>query len=271
MAPCSDAIPGSCPIDRTEGPVAAPHRVTPVSETGYVHSVESAGMLDGPGVRYVLFLSGCPLRCLYCHNPDAMRMSMGKSRQAKEVLDEIERQRPFLRRGGVTLSGGEPMLQAGFAKRLLLGCREMGLHTAVDTTGYLGERVDESMLKATDLWLLDIKSFLPETYRKVTGVELQPTLDFAKRVADRGGRMWIRFVLVPGLTDEPANIAGVASFTAGLGSAVERVEVLPFHKLGEYKWQALGKQYALTDTLPPTPEETENARARFRAHGLEVF
>ncbi len=270
MPSCLNAFTGPCPIDLTPRPAGGTPWITPISETGFVHSVESAGMLDGPGVRFVLFLSGCPLRCLYCHNPDALRISMGKCREATELLNEIERQRPFLRRGGVTLSGGEPILQAGFAKRLLLGCKEMGLHTAVDTTGYLGERVDESMLNATDLWLLDIKSFLPETYRRVTGVELQPTLDFARRVAERGGRMWIRFVLVPGLTDEPANISGVAAFAAGLGPAVERVEVLPFHKLGEYKWRALGKQYALTETLPPSPEAIEAARARFRAHGLRV-
>lgn len=239
-------------------------------ESGYVHSVESAGMLDGPGLRFVIFLSGCPLNCLYCHNPDAACMTRGEIRRATDLLREIRSCLTFIRNGGVTLSGGEPVLQPAFVKRLLRGCKEMGLHTAIDTTGYLGDWVDDEMLANTNLWLLDIKSFIPETYKWVTGVDLQPTLDFARRLADLGKSIWIRFVLVPGLTDAEENIAGVAGFAAALGSPVERVEVLPFHKMGEYKWRTLGKPYTLGATPVPTPAQVEACRAIFRKHGLTV-
>lgn len=240
----------------------------PARTAGHVHSVESAGMLDGPGLRYVVFLAGCPLRCQYCHNPDTQCLSASPLRQAGEILGEIAALRPFLRRGGVTFSGGEPLVQAGFLKTLLRGAKALGLHTAVDTTGHLGGRVDDELLALTDLWLLDLKSFVPETHRRVTGVEVGPTLDFARRLAAGGHRLWLRFVLVPGLTDAPENIDGVARFAAGLGSAVERVEVLPFHKMGEHKWRQLGLDYRLADTQPPDPETTERARGRFRALGL---
>lgn len=238
------------------------------AEVGHVHSVESAGMIDGPGVRFVVFLAGCPLRCIYCHNPDTACSSHGELRTAESVLDEVRRQRPFLRRGGVTFSGGEPMMQPGFLRALLRGCREMGLHTAVDTSGFLGVNADSEILDLTDLWLLDIKSSDPDTYRRVTGVELQPTLDFARRLAAAGKRMWVRFVLVPGLTDEPGNIDGVAAITAELGDAVEKAEVLPFHQLGRAKWESLGKTYPLADTPPAGDEETEAARERFRQVGV---
>lgn len=240
-------------------------------ESGYVHSVESAGMLDGPGVRFVAFLSGCPLHCAYCHNPDAACMTRGEIRWANDVLHEIRNCLTFIRRGGVTLSGGEPVMQPAFAKRLLRGCKEMELHTAMDTTGYLGDWVDDEMMANTDLWLLDIKSFIPEIYKRVTGVNVQPTLDFARRLSDLGKSMWIRFVLVPGLTDSPDNVAGIADFAATLGNSLQRVEVLPFHKMGEYKWREMNKAYTLTNTQPPTTEETEACRETFRQRGLMVY
>ncbi len=149
--------------------------------------------------------------------------------------------------------------------------KKLGLHTAVDTSGHLGSRVDDELLELTDLWLLDIKSFDPATYKKVTGVDRETTLAFARRLAARGKRMWIRFVLVPGLTDATDNIEGVASFVASLGPAVERVDVLPFHKMGETKWAALGRTYQLADTLPPTAEETERARMIFRGLGIPTY
>ena len=228
-------------------------------------------MLDGPGIREVIFLSGCPLRCLYCHNPDTACLSNGEERGAEELLNDLARRRHFLRHGGLTLSGGEPLVQIGFVKTLLRGAKQLGLHTAVDTSGFLGERVDVEILALTDLWLLDIKSWLPETYRRVTGVALAPTLKFAQRLAAAYRPMWIRFVLVPGLTDAEENVRGVAEFTSTLGSAVERVEVLPFHKLGEAKWEANGLPYTLRETPPPTPEATEAARAIFREGGLLVY
>lgn len=239
--------------------------------TGRVHSIETAGMLDGPGIRQVIFLTGCPLRCQYCHNPDTACFTNGTEQSAETLLSDIARRRHFLQHGGLTLSGGEPLVQIGFVKTLLRGAKQLGLHTAVDTSGFLGARVDDELLALTDLWLLDIKSWMPETYRKVTGVELAPTLHFAQRLATAHRPMWIRFVLVPGLTDAEENIRGVADFTASLGRAVERVEVLPFHKMGEAKWEANGLPYTLHDTPPPTPEATESARAIFRTRGLPVY
>jgi pyruvate formate lyase activating enzyme len=238
---------------------------------GRVHSIESAGMLDGPGIRHVIFLSGCPLRCLYCHNPDTVCAENGGLRHADTLLEEVARRKAFLRGGGLTISGGEPLAQPGFVKTLLAGAKALGLHTAVDTSGHLGSRVDDELLELTDLWLLDIKSFVPSIYKRVTGVDRAPTLAFARRLAARKRPMWIRFVLVPGLTDGAENIEGVAAFAAGLGDAVERVDVLPFHKMGEAKWAASGRHYTLTETQPPSAEATEAAREIFRSHGLRIF
>lgn len=263
MSPPVAITPASAPIF-VEGP--------PSAGFGRVHSVESAGMLDGPGVRFVAFLAGCPLRCLYCHNPDTACLTDSPLRSGDDLLAEIRRHLPFIRRGGVTISGGEPMVQPEFVKVLLRGAKTLGLHSAIDTTGYLGRRVDDEHLALTDLWLLDVKSYVPETYRSVTGVDLAPTLEFARRLAAAGKKMWLRFVLVPGLTDAPENIDGVARFAASLGSAVQRVEVLPFHKLGEYKWAQLGRTYTLQNTPAASPAEAEAARERFRSHGLaEVY
>lgn len=232
---------------------------------GRVHSVESGGMIDGPGVRYVAFLSGCPLRCLYCHNPDTASPTNGTARTAASLVDEIRRQRHFLR--GVTISGGEPLAQADFCKEVLRGVRALGLHTAIDTSGHLGEHVDDELLALTDLWLLDIKSSDAATHLKTTGVDREPARAFARRLAAAGRPMWIRFVLVPGLTDATENITGVAEFVATLGPSVERIEVLPFHQMGRHKWDALGRIYQLADTPPATPEQAEAAREIFRRHG----
>jgi len=249
----------------------APAAVCEPVRAGCVHSIETAGMLDGPGIRQVIFLTGCPLRCLYCHNPDAMCLNHGELRGTSELLADLSRRRAFLRGGGLTISGGEPLVQPGFVKTLLRGAKEQGLHTAIDTSGYLGARVDDELMALTDLWLLDIKSFIPATYKRVTGVDVEPTLVFARRLAALKRPMWIRFVLVPGLTDAVENVEGLAAFVASLGSAVERVEVLPFHKMGERKWKELGLPYTLADTPPPTPEATEAVRVIFRSVGLDVF
>ena len=241
------------------------------SVDGYIHSVETLGTVDGPGVRYVIFAQGCPLRCLYCHNPDSFKMKAGRFVASGVLLDEIRGMADFLgrARGGVTISGGEPLVQPEFIASILRGCKEMNLHTALDTTGYLGAAATDAMLDDIDLVLLDIKSFDPAIYRRVTGVELQPTLDFARRLDGRGNRMWIRFVLVPGLTDDPANVEGLADFVASL-KLVERVEVLPFHKLGEFKWKELQMAYQLGDTQIPTPESIERVHGIFASRGLTV-
>lgn len=238
---------------------------------GWIHSTEAGGAVDGPGIRHVLFLSGCMLRCRYCHNPDTWHMHQGTPTTSREVLKEIASYAKFLihAKGGVTLSGGEPLVQPDFVAAILRGCKEMGLHTALDTAGFLGLHADDYLLADVDLVLLDIKAFSEATYRDLTGVALQPTLDFAERLARLGKPVWLRYVLLPGYTDKFDEIEGLAAFAARLGN-VERVDVLPFHKMGEFKWAAAGTPYTLADTEPPTPELTERARATFRAHGLTV-
>ena len=238
---------------------------------GYIHSVETLGTVDGPGVRYVNFTQGCPMRCLYCHNPDTFRMKQGRQVSSNDLLADIRKSANFLRRarGGVTISGGEPLFQTKFVTALLRGCKAMKLHTVIDTTGFPGNRTPDSLLADVDLVLLDIKSFDPITHSRVTGVEVQPTLDFARRLSALGKPMWIRFVLVPGLTDAPENIEGMADFIATL-ETVERVEVLPFHKMGEFKWQELGLQYELASTPSPSPEAVQQAKQVFSSRGLQV-
>lgn len=239
--------------------------------TGSVHSWDLSTGVDGPGTRFVMFVAGCPLRCLYCQNPDTWEMRRGTRRTVSEVLARIDRYRGVFAAtgGGVTISGGEPLLQPAFTGAVLRGCAERGIHTALDTSGFLGARASDQMLADTSLVLLDIKSSDPVTYQKVTGRELAPTLAFARRLADLGRPVWVRFVLVPGLTDERSNVEGVAEIVAGLGN-VERVDVLPYHRLGEAKHAALGIPYPLEGTAGPTAEETATARGAFEERGLVV-
>jgi pyruvate formate lyase activating enzyme len=247
-------------------------------ELGSVHSWELVTSVDGPGTRLTYFLSGCALRCLYCQNPDTWRLPDGLPTMLKEVTDRIDHYAPVLTatHGGVTLSGGEPLVQPAFVAQIFRHCRSIGVHTALDTSGFLGARADDALLDDTDLVLLDVKSGLPETYLKVTGRELAPTLAFGRRLASRGNTMWVRFVLVPGLTDAVDNVAAVADYVQslqalGAGGAVQRVEILPFHQMGESKWNALGLPYSLADTQPPSGELLDRVRAQFRDRGLTVF
>lgn len=246
---------------------------------GSVHSWELVTAVDGPGTRFTTFLSGCPLQCLYCHNPDTLQMKDGHPVTSDELLRRIARYAGIFRAtgGGITLSGGEVLMQPAFAARILRGAKELGIHTALDTSGFLGAAATDDMLADVDLVLLDVKSGDPDTYRRVTGRELEPTLDFGRRLAEmaHGPEVWIRFVLVPGLTDDARNVERVAAYAASLNEimpgTVTRVEVLPFHQMGRDKWAALGRDYALADTEPPTPELTERVRAQFRAHGLTTY
>lgn len=240
--------------------------------TGRVHSWDLSTGVDGPGTRFVLFVNGCPLRCLYCANPDTWHMRDGRQATADEVMAEIEKYRAFINTagGGVTITGGEPLLQPAFTASVLRRCKEAGLHTALDTSGFLGARATDELLADTDLVLLDIKSFDVRTYRKLTGGELAPTLNFATRLNRLGSRMWIRYVLVPGWTDTPEAVDGLARFLVSLGN-VDRVEVLPFHKLGAAKYDALGLPFPLRDTPSPGPELVRRVREQFRERGLTAF
>lgn len=237
---------------------------------GFVHSVEVGSFVDGPGVRYVVFLAGCPLRCQYCHNPDTWKCK-GEPREAFRVVAEIAKTAAFLKagHGGVTISGGEPLAQPEFVLDILRGAKSLGLHTALDTSGYFGDRASKDLFGSLDLVLLDIKSWNPATYRELTGVDIEPTLRFARQLSAICKPTWVRFVLVPGLTDDPRNIEGLAAFVASLTN-VERVEVVPFHQMGARKWQELRLPYKLVGTQPPTAEEVARAKAVFEAHGLPV-
>jgi pyruvate formate lyase activating enzyme len=238
---------------------------------GYVHSYESSSRYDGPGLRVVLFVSGCLLRCSYCHNPDTWHLKDGTYVPAQQVIDRPHTFAPALRSldGGLTISGGEPMVQLAFTRRILAGAKEMGLNTAIETSGYLGDRVDDRYLSCLDLVLLDIKSSDPDTYRSVTGRELAPTLRFAERLAVIGKPVWVRFTLVPGFTDEPANVDGIARFVAPMKN-VEWVEVQPFHQLGEFKWKAMNLEYKHANTPAPAPDLIERVIGQFRAAGCRA-
>ncbi|MFC4033240.1 pyruvate formate-lyase-activating protein [Streptomyces polygonati] len=236
-----------------------------------MHSWDLSTGVDGPGSRFVLFLSGCPLRCLYCQNPDTWHLRDGRTATTDAVMTEIARYRGFLDAsgGGVTLSGGEPLLQPAFTADLLHRCRRLGLHTALDTSGFLGARATDELLADTSLVLLDIKSFDVPTYRELTGGALAPTLSFATRLDRLGVPVRIRYVLVPGWTDDPIAVGGLADFAAGLGN-VEGVDVLPFHTLGAAKYDALGIPFPLRDTPAPDPALLERVRGHFRDRGLRT-
>ncbi|MFI1921082.1 MULTISPECIES: pyruvate formate-lyase-activating protein [unclassified Streptomyces] len=238
---------------------------------GRIHSWDLSTGVDGPGTRFVLFVSGCSLRCLYCANPDTWHMRDGREATVEEVMAEIGKYRAFVTTagGGVTLTGGEPLLQSAFTAAVLHRCKELGLHTALDTSGFLGFRADDTLLADTDLVLLDIKSFDIGTYRRLTGGELAPTLNFATRLDRLGVPVWIRYVLVPGWTDDETAVDGLGAFLAGLGN-VDRVDVLPFHKLGSHKYEALGIPFPLKDTPTPDRDLVQRVRAQFREHGLRA-
>jgi len=244
-----------------------------VNTIGSLHSWDVSTGVDGPGTRFVAFLAGCPLRCQFCHSPDTWYRRSGHPVSVDDLMLEVRRYERFIKvaHGGVTLSGGEPLQQPAFTREVLRRCHEMRLHTALDTSGFLGDRADDELLSAVDLVLLDIKSGDPATYRKVTRTgRLSPTIRFAHRLAERGMPIWVRFVLVPGLTDDRANVDAVAAIAEDVPT-VERVEVLPFHRLGAPKYAALGLPFPLADTPPPGTGTIERVRDQFRDHGLTVY
>jgi pyruvate formate lyase activating enzyme len=241
-------------------------------DVGFLHSFTTGSTVDGPGVRIVGWTTGCQFRCLYCHNPDTWTLSNGIPVTLARATEELRKYRHGLKimSGGFTLSGGEPLLQDRFAIKLLTAAKSMGIHTALDTNGALGSRLTDAELEQIDLVLLDIKGWDPERHRRLTGMDIGPVLDFARRLADRRRPIWLRFVLVPGLTDRDEDIAQIAKFSAGLGN-VERVDVLPFHQMGRFKWKELKYNYTLDGVQPPSLETVEKVCMQFRAEGLKAF
>lgn len=240
-------------------------------DVGFFHSFTTGSTVDGPGVRVVGWTAGCQFRCLYCHNPDTWNITNGTPVTLGQAVEELGKYRHGLKTmgGGFTLSGGEPLIQDRFAARLFAAAREMGIHTALDTNGFLGERLTDADLETIDLVLLDLKGWDRERHRRLTGRDLIQTLDFALRLAERERPIWLRYVLVPGLTDDEDEIGNIARFAGSLGN-VERVDVLPFHQMGRFKWASLRFNYVLGNVQPPTPEAVERACGLFRAEGLNA-
>jgi pyruvate formate lyase activating enzyme len=241
-------------------------------DMGFLHSFTTGSAVDGPGVRVVAWTTGCMFRCLYCHNPDTWTMSNGIPVSIARATQELRKYRTGLNvmKGGFTLSGGEPLMQDRFAVKLFTAARGMGIHTALDTNGYIGDRLTDDELQVIDLVLLDIKTWDSERHKQLTGMDNAPVLEFARRLAARKRPMWLRFVLVPGHSDDPQDIAQIARFCAGLGN-VERVDVLPFHQMGRFKWKKLGLEYKLDQVEPPSADLIERTLAIYRAEGLKAY
>ncbi len=241
------------------------------SQVGWIHSYETGSTVDGPGVRLIVFMSGCLLRCRFCHNPDTWHLKDGTKIELRHAVRRLGDFAPMLRAvgGGLTISGGEPLVQTGFTGALLAAAKQMGLHTAIETSGFLGARASDDYLANLDLVILDIKSGDPDLYRGLTSAELEPTLQFARRLNAIRKPVWVRFVLVPGLTDGPENIETVARFVAPMAN-IEWVEVLPFHQMGSFKWKALGLDYELENTHPPADAQVQAALKIFRDAGCRA-
>jgi pyruvate formate lyase activating enzyme len=239
--------------------------------TARIHSVETFGTQDGPGIRYVIFFQGCPLRCLYCHNRDTWNSRGGQEKTLHELIDDITQYKDFYLAsgGGVTASGGEPALQAGFLFHLFSACRGMGLNTAIDTSGCTGPKPLVPLLPVTDLVLLDIKHINPAKHKVLTGVSNKRALELARFLSLQKKAIWVRFVLIPGYTDDSEDIRRLAEFLQELTS-LEKVEVLPYHTLGAYKWEELGLVNPLQGVEPPDPAKVAEAKAILSDHGLPV-
>jgi pyruvate formate lyase activating enzyme len=234
---------------------------------GFIHSIETCGTVDGPGLRYVIFTQGCLLRCQYCHNADTWEIGKGKEMTVEEIIDDVKTYLPFINAsgGGITVSGGEPLLQIDFLIELFKACKKLGIHTAIDSSGgcYTAEasfqqKLNE-LLSYTDLILLDLKHIDEKKHRKLTGKTNQHILRFARFLSEKNVPVWIRHVLVPTITDDPNDLRSLAAFIRTLNN-VEKIEILPYHKLGVYKWKALGLKYPLEGIEPPSEESVEMAQ-----------
>lgn len=236
---------------------------------GRIHSVESFGAVDGPGIRYVVFVQGCQLRCLYCHNPDSWKINGGKEVSSTAIVDDILTCRQFYRSGGVTISGGEPLLQSEFTADILRRCRENGLHTAIDTSGAVPIEKTRIALEQAELLLLDIKTENDALSKRLTGKDFSLTKSTLDYCEENKKPVWIRHVIVPEVTLDMRLISSLADFIKKY-SCVEETELLPFHKMGEYKWKNLGIAYSLEKTRVPTKEEMNECKKIFIAKGLNI-
>lgn len=233
--------------------------------TGRIHSIETFGTVDGPGVRYVLFFQGCPMRCLYCHNPDTWSYSAGSEYSSDELISRFLRNREFYSTGGITATGGEPLLQIDFLCELFEKAKEHGIHTCLDTSGILFDKGDSAirnkfdrLINVTDLVMLDIKHIEPQKHRIITGFDNKRVLDFAGYLKEKGVKMRIRHVLVPGYTDNEDDLLKLGLYLKSFDN-IEKIEVLPYHVLGKPKYENMNIEYPLGDTEPLTPDDAEKA------------
>ncbi|MBL7965109.1 MAG: pyruvate formate lyase-activating protein [Flavobacteriales bacterium] len=238
---------------------------------GFIHSFTTGSAVDGPGMRVVAWLTSCQFRCAFCHNPDTWKLSNGMPVPLQRAVDVVKQYRIGLKtmHGGLTISGGEPLMQKPFLIKLFQGAKAAGIHTALDTNGALGDRLTDEDLKSIDLVMLGLKAVTPDLHKRLTGMDNAPSLAFARRLAALKHPAWIRFVVVPGFTDTLDEIGKMADLAAELGN-IERVDLLPFHQLGKFKWEKLGMDYPLKDAVPPSQELMEQAAERFRSVGVNV-
>lgn len=242
-----------------------------MSIKGRIHSVETFGTVDGPGIRYIIFFQGCPLRCQYCHNRDSWDKNSGKEALVEDLVTDIKKYIPFMKTsgGGVTFSGGEPTLQLPFLIALAKELKGLGLHLALDTSGYVPFSEAEELLQYIDLVLLDLKEVNPQKHKDLTGVENTRILEFAMELSHHGIPLWIRHVVVPGITDAPEDVEALAQFILSLNT-VQRVELLPYHSMGKFKWNKLQVKYPLDHIKDATDSDLKKVSNILCAYHINI-
>lgn len=240
--------------------------------TGRIHSIETFGTVDGPGIRCILFFQGCPLRCKYCHNRDTWDAKCGTEYTADELIEKAAKYTSYMKSsgGGITASGGEATLQPEFLAELFAKAKERDIHTCLDTSGFVDIEKIEKVLDNTDLVLLDLKHMDEEKSKELTGVGIQKALKLAKHLEERNIPVWIRHVLVPGITDSEDNLSKIGEFAASLNN-VERLELLPYHSIGVHKWESMGLDYELKDVRDADQDDVKKASEIIERYGIKVF
>lgn len=240
--------------------------------TGRIHSIETFGTVDGPGIRSILFFQGCPLRCKYCHNRDTWDVKDGTEYTAEELIDNVSRYSSYWRSsgGGITASGGEATLQADFLAELFAIAKERDIHTCLDTSGFVDIEKIDKVLDNTDLVLLDIKHMNEEEAKNLTGVGIEKTLKLARHLDERNIPIWLRHVLVPGITDSEENLSQIGELAASLNN-IDRLEILPYHTMGVHKWENMGLDYELKDVRDADSDDVARAAEIIEKHGVKVF
>lgn len=247
--------------------------MNPLDLTARVHSQESAGAVDGPGIRYVVFMQGCPLRCKFCHNPDTWNMRGGEVVSVRDLTDTIMKYKTFMdfSGGGVTITGGEPLLHKKFIAALFEELKYKQIHTAVDTSGYVNVDEDlDKVLENTDLVLLDIKQLEPDAHKELTGVNNAKIIEFLEHLRDKEVKTWVRYVVLAGFNDSEEYATKFAKFIKDFDN-VELVELLPYHEMGKYKWEKLGLKYQLDDSSVPSRESIKNIAEIFHNYGVKTL